>query len=433
MLTFSTGNNYSFCDGIARRDFLRLGALTLGGLSLTDLLRLKAQGAVQSESSHKAVIQIFLSGGPPQMDMYDMKPEAPAEYRGPFKPIATNIPGMQICELMPLQAKLADKFTIINGMSTVGLVPGSHSSLGFLTAFGASRPPRPAIGSVVSRFSKSQGNGMPAWVNLCNEQANPSYLGPSHAAFTPGGSTMSDLQPTGVATRDRQSLLRSLDNLRRDLDDKQETMDAFTVRAMEMLSSTQVRDAFDLNRESPEVRARYGEHTDWLTALRLVQAGVSAVTVSWAGDKDPPSGWDLHRGLQTNLKRLLPLYDQAMAALITDLYDRGLDKDVVIEVCGEFGRTPGCVNGNGSDGRGHYQASGFAIVVGGGLRMGQVIGNTGPRGEKDISRGKPYTYQNLIATIYQNVLGINLETKVPDSSGRPQYLLEQTTPIAELL
>ena len=236
---------------------------------------------------------------------------------------------------------------------------------------------------------------------------------------------------------DRRSMMTAFDNLRRNIDDVGAILaglDSFSARALEMIRSPSTRAAFDLAREPDQVRRRYGPATRLLLALRLVQAGVSVVTVSLAGTVVPGGDWDTHAGTDQrsetnfdNLRRKLPVYDRAITALLSDLYARGLDQDVAVVVWGEFGRTPR-INANG--GRDHWAPASFALVAGGGLRMGQVVGDTGPRGER--SRGIPYTPANLLATLYR-VLGIDPAVTLPDYNGRPIYLLDDRHPIAELV
>ncbi|MBL8797793.1 MAG: DUF1501 domain-containing protein [Planctomycetia bacterium] len=429
MLTIPTGKSFRFCDGLTRRNVLQIGALALGGLSLPDLLRLRASGAAQAKAAHKAVILVYLNGGASQLDMFDMKPDAPAEFRGEFKPIETNVPGMRVSEHLPLQSKIADKFTVLNGMQ---VVTSGHGTYEISTGFGgAVMPKRPSVGAVVSRFGRSADNGMPPWVSMMQDYG-PAFLGAAHGAFSPSGGLMNDLRGGGSVPQERSGLLQSLDRLRGDAETGSELQasDAFTAKALEMLASTKVRDAFDLGKEPESVKAKYGKQvhggTNLLLALRLAAAGVSFITAYGPANLK----WDTH---QNNFKQLreqvLPEYDRAIHAMITDLYDRGLDKDVLVLIMGEFGRT---TRVNRQAGRDHYPASTSVQIAGGGFKMGQTIGNTGQRGDWDISRSKPYTIQNLYSTVYR-FLGIDPDIKVPDNFGRPQYLLDQRETITELL
>ncbi len=431
------GSNYNVCDGLSRRDFLAAGAL--GGLSLADVMRLRAQSP-EPRTSPKSVIMVYLPGGPSHIDMYDLKPDAPVEFRGEFRPVHTNVSGINVCELMPQHTRIADKFSIVNGIHSVDTHSAELLMRGVL-----GNPKRPVFGSVVSRLRNGAGvEGMPPYVALGGENGadpgDPTYLGVAHRPFTPGGVGQSLRLNSEVSLdrlADRQSLLRGFDGMRRDLDDDRRTlsgMDAFSARALDMITSPRTQQAFDLNRESSRVRERYGPAQRLLLALRLVQAGVSVVTVSLAGTVVPGGDWDTHAGTDQrsetnfgNLRRKLPIYDQAIYALITDLYSRGLDQDVAVVVWGEFGRTPR-INKNG--GRDHWAPAGSALIAGGGLRMGQTIGHTGPRAERQD--GSPYTPSNVLATLY-GVLGIDPIRTLPDHNGRPMYLLDDRRPIAELV
>lgn len=430
MLRFGSGKTYQLCDGINRREWLQLGALGLGGLTMADLLRLRAEGKSSTKTSHKAVILVFLNGGASQLDMFDMKPKAPAEFRGEFKPVQTNVPGMDVCELLPRHAKMANRYAILQGMQQI---TSGHSLYEASTGFGGrAQPMRPAFGAWVSRFSKSRNNGMPPWVKMSGG-SGPAFLGSNHNGFNPSGGLMADLRgPRGGMPKDRIELLKELDTLGGKVESDPEVIatDTYTAKALEMMATTRIRDAFDLKKESDKVKSKYGKQSygglTLLQALRLAEAGVSCITVYGPGN----GKWDTHKNNFTTLKsKILPEYDQNITAMIADLYDRGLDKDVAIAIYGEFGRTPRI---NKNAGRDHYPQSNFVQIVGGGLKMGQTIGNTGLRGDQDISRSKPYTIQNLMATLY-HVLGIDPGVKVPDNFGRPQYLLEQRELIKELI
>ena len=435
------GSDYRVCDGVRRRDFLKIGALGLGGLTLADVLRLRAQGSEETRSSAKSVIMVYLPGGPSHIDMYDLKPDAPEEYRGEFRPIRTNVPGLDVCELMPLHCRIADKMTVIRGLQTVD----THSAE-LLMRGTMSTPRRPVFGSVVSRMTPGgTRNGMPHYVALGGENgvdpADPAYLGMAYRPFTHSGAGMQNLQLAPEVTldrlNDRRTLLRSFDDVRREIDDATSYsagLDAFTAQAFDMIASPRTRDAFDIGREPQAVRDRYGPAGRLLLALRLVQAGVSVVTVSLAGTVVPSGDWDTHAGAdQRNesnfdaLRKKLPIYDQAIHALVTDLYDRGLDRDVTVVVWGEFGRTPRI---NRTGGRDHWAPAGFVVVAGGGYRMGQVIGDTGPRAER-VTNAVPYTPANLLATLYTG-LGIDPGHTLPDLNGRPMYLLDDRRVIEEL-
>ncbi len=456
MLTFLGANPTRFCDGLSRRDFLSVGTLGLGGLTLAELLRLKAHGAVSPRAGSKSVIYVYLWGGPSHIDTYDMKPDAPVEYRGEFKPIRTNVPGFDICELLPLQAQIADKLALVRNLK---FNPNFHDPVelfsGFRKPAEAGVAARPDFGSVVSKLRGGTGpQDLPDYIALDKTAGyefrnGPAYLGLAHKAFVPGEKLESLALPRGVTLErlhHRQVLLRSFDQMRRDLDASAGTMeglDSFTAQAMEMIASRRTRDAFDVGREPEPLRARYGEGEAirLLQARRLVEAGVPVVTLTFGGvvpatvckDSISATSWDTHQNGFPCLRAKLPRLDRAIHALITDLHARGMDRDVTVIIGGEMGRFPvvgkgGC--GASPDGRGHWTQAGFSLISGGGLQMGQVIGRTDKRAERPV--GNPYTPQNLLATLYR-ALGIDLSTTLPDHTGRPMFLLDDCEPIKELL
>jgi uncharacterized protein (DUF1501 family) len=447
MLSICNHPTQRFRDGISRRAFLRAGTLGVGGLSLAHLLRLKAHGAQQARSSHKSVIMIYLCGAPSHQDMYDLKSEAPVEYRGEFKPIKTNVPGMEICELMPLQAKIADKLAIIRNLRA--LATDTHMPEELLSGlpFGPGGGPasvkpglRPTFGSVVSKLHSSNGTNLPPYVTLDMGRMphghgrpaslEPAFLGPAHQPFdpsAPGGVANLGLAAGTTIDRlaDREKLLDVFDGISRDLEYSKGTfagMDAFTAQALDIIRSPRVRDAFDVAKEPDRVQAQYGTHSRFLQARRLVEAGVKVVTVL------APGYWDTHANNFKTLRQLLPALDKAIYSLVTDLHARGLDKEVAVVVWGEYGRTPKI---NRNAGRDHWGQASFALVAGGGFKMGQVIGATSPRAERPV--GGSYIPQNVLATLYQEVFGIDLATTLPDHSGRPVHLLDDTKLVKELL
>jgi hypothetical protein len=446
-----------FCDAVTRRAFLKVGALGVGGLGLADLLWLRAQGAApppqQDRGGPKAVIMVVLPGGPSHLDTYDLKPAAPVEYRGEFQPIRTNVPGIEICELLPRQAQVADKLAIVRSFQVAkDLQHALHEVYtGFEgepnQAFPGGRAVRPAFGSVVGRLRGQQGL-LPPYVSLRNNYTSravgvaedAAYLGAGHRPFVPSGPAMQDLVlPKGVTAEhlaERRNLLRAFDNMRRDLevDGELAGVDAFTSRALELVTSARVRDAFDVTLEPEPVRRAYGSPDPkkptanplvFLQALRLVEAGVPVVTLAFGG-------WDHHSAtgeppIFTSLRSLLPVYDQGLAALVTDLHQRGLSDNVAVVVWGEFGRTPRI---SARAGRDHWPPAGFVLFSGGGLATGQVIGATDRRAERPTTR--PIGPQQVLATLY-HVLGIDPATMLPDHQGRPIALLDHHETIAELV
>lgn len=439
MLTVWGEEQRRLCDGISRRSFLKVGALAVGGLTLADLLRLRAQGESRGGASGKAIIMVYLNGGPSHIDLYDMKPNAPVEYRGEFRPIRTNVPGMDICELMPLQAKIADRLAIIRNMR---FRQQGHTAPELYTGFLDGK--RPSIGSVVSKLRSDAGirTPMPPYVYLgdANHVGQPGFLGAAHQAYQPGSKAGSlGLAPSMTLDRlsERRGLLRSFDTLRRELDDVRGSlagMDAFRAQALEMITTNRARDAFDISREAERVRARYGKGTEFLQARRLVEAGVPVVTLT-PRNRTPGKmcngEWDHHDHIFRCLRAVVPQLDQSIYALVSDLHERGLDRDVGVVVWGEMGRTPRVGTQRGTTGgRDHWPQAGFALMAGGGLRMGQVVGATNARGEVPV--GQPYTPQNVLATLY-HVLGIDPITTLPDHSGRPIYLLDDRRKVEELV
>jgi hypothetical protein len=346
---------------------------------------------------------------------------------------------MDICELMPLQAKIADKLAIVRNMK---FAQEGHTSPELYTGF--LRGNRPSIGSVVSKLRSDAGirTPLPPYVYLgdANHVGRPGFLGKAHEAYIPGSRAANLGRPQSISLdrlADRKQLLRSFDSIRRDLDDIRGSvagMDAFTAQALEMITSNRVRDAFDVSREPEAVRGRYGKGTEFLQARRLVEAGVPVVTLTPRNHnpgKMCNGEWDHHDHIFRCLRAVVPQLDRSIHALITDLHDRGMLSDVAIVVWGEMGRTPRVGTQRGTTGgRDHWPQAGFALLAGGGLATGQVVGATDPRGERPKSR--PYTPQNVLATLY-HVLGIDPATTLPDHQGRPVYLLDDREKVAEVV
>jgi hypothetical protein len=407
---------------------LQIGALG-AGLTLADLLRARAQGSTSgnnSPTSSKAAIMIYLPGGPSHMDMYDLKPAAPQEYRGEFRPIATNVPGIEICEHFPMQARMFDKLAVIRSIVSVD----EHSDALVMTGYSErenTTAHHPSFGAVVSRLRGNAGN-VPPFVSLRGMSVGnePGFLGTANRAFTPDGPGLQNLAWAGgtdtTRVHDRRSLLTSFDNVRRDLDSTgtMTGMDAFTTRAFDMVSSGSVRRALDLSQEDPRNRDRYRGVEQFLTARRLVESGVGCVTLSIGG-------WDTHSDNFRQLRTQLPQVDRGVANLVQDLYDRGLDQDVSVIMWGEFGRTPRV---NGTAGRDHWSPVMSALVAGGGMRMGQVIGSSSARGE--TPRDRRVTAPQVLSTLYQ-AMGIDPSQTFLDGSGRPRYILDDRQVIQELL
>jgi hypothetical protein len=432
---------------VSRRDFLKIGGLALGGLSLPELLRAEAQAG--SRGSHKSVIMVFLAGGPPHLDMFDLKPEAPAEIRGEFRPIPTNVSGLDICEHMPRLARMMDKFTVIRSMSGAGPDHSAGQCLtGYKDLISRAQGGRPSLGAVVSKLQGPVHSDVPPFVGLSprtrevrwGNPGDPGFLGLSHAPFTPfrteGNEPAGELGLAPERLKGRRSLLGQLDELRRGLDQSEMVrgMDTFTRSAFDILTSGKVFEAIDVTREDPKLRAKYGigdmKHEadgppccmdHFLMARRLVEAGVRCVTISFGR-------WDTHgQNFKSNAERI-PKLDMALSSLVEDLHLRGLDRDVAVVVWGEFGRTPKI---NKDAGRDHWPQASFAVLAGGGMRHGQVIGSTDKYAERPKDR--PVTYQSVFATLYHH-LGIDPGIQITDRGNRPMFLLdEHPEPIRELI
>jgi hypothetical protein len=418
------GRGTRLCDGINRREVMRVGALAFGGLTLADLLRLRAEAA-PTAGRGKSVIMIWLRGGPSHIDSYDMKADAPAEIRGEFRPISTRVAGIQVCEHLPRTARMMDRLAILRGIRSNDL--GDHTPHYIVTGF-PDRGVRPALGSVVS-YLRPRTDGLPAYVSMMYREdgthENATYTGPANRPFVPSGETLADLTPGRSVTlpriASRRRLLEKLDTLRSRVESGGfAAHDAAGARAMQMLTSAKAREAFDLGKESDQTRERYGKYSEsLLMARRLVEAGIPVVTLK-VGD------WDTHEKNFRDMREQLPQLDQGFHALVSDLYDHGLDKDVAVVLWGEFGRAPQISRG---DGRDHWPDAGAAVVAGGGFKVGQVIGETDATG--GYPTGTPYTPGNVLANLYRH-LGIDTGLEIPDLQGRPMRVLE-SEPVRELL
>ena len=442
------GSQNSYCDRQARRSFLKIGGMSFGAtaLGLSDLLR--AEASQGKSNQHKALIQIFLGGGPPHQDMWEIKTEAPSEIRGEFRPIPTNVPGIQICEVFPKLARMMDKAAVIR--SIVGC-KDRHESFqcmsGWLTEDLRVLGGRPSMGGAISKICGHVDPSVPPFVGLAEKSKHvqwsdcggPGFLGASHSAFKPDGPGIENMKLNGISLdrlQDRKQLLTSLDCMRRDIDNSGviEGMDAFSQRALDVLTSSKLVDALDLSKEDPEIVARYGDGKPYqfqydgvatrndhlLIARRLIEAGVRVVSLSFGR-------WDSHGKNADMVRDHGGKLDQCLSALIEDLELRGMLDDVSIVVWGEFGRTPKI---NKEGGRDHWSQVSCAFMAGGGIRTGQAIGETNRLGEYATLR--PVHVQEVIATLYHN-LGINVaKTTLADPTGRPQYLVDHE-PIRELI
>jgi hypothetical protein len=450
------GTTRKYCDGISRRSFVQVGVAGMAAASLADVLR--AKEASRGKAKDTSVILIWLDGGPGHMDMYDMKPEAPEVYRGIWRPIKTNVPGMEISELFPRQAKVADKFSIVRSLHHDN---GDHFAGGHLMltsrggASGADQASRyPSIASIATKVLGARKSGMPAYVavpyaasiGLRPGYFGAHYLGPAHNPFETEGDPSADnfqVQNLGLAggmtidrLEDRRGLMTRLDQTRRVADSKgtADAMDRFDRAAYDLVSGPLARKAFDIGREDPRLRDRYGRDS-WgqstLLARRLVEAGSTFVTVHFGG-------WDNHWDLQAAMENYLPRVDMAVATLFEDLHDRGLLDKVLVVLCGEFSRTPrmndggngGAPRSMGTPGRDHWGNSMFCLLAGGGLKGGQIVGSTTAKGESPKDR--PLTPSDIHATIY-HVLGVDPHVSFLNHAGRPVPALDHGEVIHELV
>lgn len=446
MLTIM-GPSYRFCDRISRRTFLRIGGFSLGGLSLPQLLRADAASGRRSPS--KSVIVVFLPGGPSHLDLVDLKPLASSSVRGEFHPIATNVPGVEISELLPRMAQSADKFAVIR--SIVGGVDEHASHMCFTGHNQLGPQPSgkwPNIGAVISKLQGPVIPAIPPFVGLAAKMLHepyndpgPGFTGRLHSAFSPEGEGMSDLILQGVTLdrlQERQRLRTSFDSLRRGIDSRLRIsgVDEFTEQAVGVMTSPRLCEALDLTNVDPRELARYGKGDpglvpgfnaaprlteQFLIARRLVEAGVRCVTMAFGA-------WDWHENNFPGLRQQAPLLDQGLAALVEDLHERGLEQDVTVLVWGEFGRSPRI---NGTAGRDHWPLVSCALMAGGGMHVGQVIGSTNRNGE--TAKDRPVHFREVIATVYHNLHIDPQRTTLNDFAGRPQYLTDHCQPIQELV
>jgi uncharacterized protein (DUF1501 family) len=447
------------CPGpLSRRDFLRVGALALGGLTLPDLLAARAESASAPDTS---VILFWMWGGPSHLETYDLKPDAPTEYRGPFRPIRTTVPGLDVCELFPLQARLGERLALVRSLhhtmsshndGSIEMLTGKTPAKADPTSTAFSE--HPDFGMVAGKVRGARPDGLPPYVGIPTTpfMTRPAYLGLGCKGFHAGNPASPSYAPPGLALAggvtadvfaDRRQLLADLDRVRRDIDRQGmiDGADRIQAAALHMLTNPQTARAFDVAKESPRLRDRYGRHL-WgqscLLARRLAEAGAAVVTIdalapeqgkpvyfSWDDHASAQPSWDLEKGMRWRA----PFLDQALSALIEDIYDRGLDRKVLVVAMGEFGRTPRLSRANGCLGRDHWPDAMCALVSGGGLRTGQVVGATNSKGE--YPKERPLTPKDLLATMYRH-LGIDWRHEFKDHSGRPIPILNEGEPIREL-
>ena len=464
------GDAFTHCDGLSRRSFVKAGLLGLGGFSLADLLR--AESSSRRGATQKSIIHIHLDGGPPQMDMIDPKPEAPADVRGTVGSISSAVPGLHLSEWMPNCARLADRMVFLRAL--VG-ADGKHNAFqcqsGFKERDLAMVGGRPALGCVVNKLLGAPSDDVPGFVDLMQgrglvrNSCRPGFLGPAFAPFRPDISHMFpreledgmkvELARLGTGhqmklelddhlnlTRldNRVDLLHQLDGMRRELDRSGSMLafDRFNQQAVNMLTSGRMAKALNLSTEKQTTLDRYTAPMQesklafytsegpqagrkLLLARRLVEAGVRVVSVSI-------SDFDTHKKNFPRMEQLVPIFDHAFAALVSDLEERGMLDDVLVLAWGEFGRSPK-INKDG--GRDHWPKVSMGMMAGGGMPGGAVLGATDALAGE--ATDQPIHYQDVVATLYHH-LGINgSETTIDDPTGRPQFLVEQGEPIRELI
>jgi uncharacterized protein (DUF1501 family) len=436
------GERYSYCTGISRRSFLKAGVLGLTGLTLGDVLRVRAEQAQSGQSAKDtSVILIWMGGGPSHIDTWDLKPEAPAEYRGEFRAIPTAVPGIRISEHLPLSAKQMDKFAIVRSVThpDAGHESASHYLLtGYKPTNDIPAQEMPSYGSIAAKERGPRREGLPAYITVPRppRSAAAAYLGVGCNPFSVGTdpndknfSVRNLTLPNGISMgrlENRRKLLQSVDTIRRDFDQSglMEGLDAFTRKAFEMVTSPAAREAFDINQEDGRTRDWYGRSTvgqSMLLARRLIEAGVTFVTVN-AG------GWDTHTNNFESLKKTkLPQFDTAWSALMQDMETRGLLKNTLVLVWGEFGRTPRI---NKDAGRDHWPGALSVVLGGGGLKMGQVIGASDAKAE--YPKERPLSPEDVLSTMY-SVLGIDQSIEFKNEAQRPLKILNSGQPIKELV
>jgi hypothetical protein len=441
MLTIFGKQQKSFCDGFSRRDFLTIGSLALGGLTMPEAF---AMENFFKKSSTKSVIMVYLPGGPPHLDMFDLKPDAPIDIRGEFNPIKTKVPGIEICEHLPKIASMMDKFTIIRSLKGTRDEHDSHICMSGYSVAEFNQNKAPCMGSVISKLNPPSDPTIASFVAMQGKAghmpwADPGdvgFLGLGHSPLNTSGELMKDMVLNDISLdrlAHRRDLLKSFDKYRSRVESLS-GFDQITQKAYDMLTSNNLVNALDVTKEDPRIRARYGLgrlqpvddglpmiNDQFLAARRLVEVGVKFVSIGYGR-------WDYHGANYPQLKSYLPMLDSAISSLVQDLHDRGLDKDVSVVVWGEFGRTPK-INKDG--GRDHWPRASFALLAGGGMRHGQVIGSTTRFGEEPDER--PVDYKDVFVTLY-NQMGIDIiNTAVPDITGRPNFLYSGHDIINELV
>jgi hypothetical protein len=426
--------NGTNCDGWSRRDFLKVGALGVGGLMLPDLLRFRAAAKAEGKpTKNTSVVWLWLGGGPTQVETFDPKMSAPVEFRSTVDAVKTCLPGVEFGGVFPKMAERADKLAVVRSFAhrNSGHGGGTHwvmTGYDFPPADNGQAPIKPGLGSVLARFrgANNPRTGMPTYVRMSGILGDgPAWLGSPYAPFDVGGNARGNmnLKVTLDNLSDRRALLKSFDTVDRNLDRSglMSGLDSFEQQAFDLVLS-RAKEAFDVNREDPRVRDRYGKGLgeQLLLARRLCESGVGFLTLHFGG-------WDMHGGIAQAMKNLGPQVDRAVAAFVDDTTNRGVDQDILLVITGEFGRTPRI---NGGAGRDHWAPLSTLALAGGGLKMGQVVGESTAKAE--TPKTTPITPQDLMATVF-HVLGIPQDLHYKDPSGRPTPMVDGGKPIAELI
>lgn len=433
MLSLFGDRRFTDCAGTTRRDFLRVGSLGLGGLGLPSLLNARAAASeAGTEAKNTSVVWLWLGGGATHIETFDPKMDAPAEFRSVTGEVATKLPGITLGGTFPKIGQVADRMAFVRSFShkNSGHGGGTHW---VMTGYdnkqvdNGGRPTRPSLGAIASRVRGANHpvTGMPTYVRLGGILADgPSFLGTPYAPFDPQGQAKNNLTLSTKLDRldDRRSLLEGLDRFQRDADSAglMNGLDRFEEQAFNLVLG-KAPNAFDLKKEDPRLVAKYGKDLgqQLLVARRLCEAGCGFVTVSFGG-------WDMHGGIRQAMQRRGPIVDHAVATFVQDVCDRGLDDRILLVVTGEFGRTPRVNAGGGRD---HWAPLSTLALAGGGLKMGQVVGESSAKAE--LPHSTPITPQDLMATVF-DVLGIDRKLQYVNTAGRPMYLLEEGTAIREL-
>lgn len=424
--------SFQDCAGNSRREFLKVGALGLTGIGLPQLLQAQAQGAVSKKGAGKSVVWIWLGGGATHIETFDPKMEAPMEFRSCVGSVATKVPGIEIGGLFPKMAEMADRMAFVRSFAHGN---SGHSGGTHYVMTGVDHPPadagmppiRPSFGSVASRLrgANNPDSGIPTYVRLDGLYADgPNWLGPQYSPFDVGGEARNNMNMQVDLARlgDRRSLLDQVDRLNRKIDrgGQLNGLDQFETQAFDLILG-RAKEAFDLNREDPRLRDKYnalgtnlGDRL--LMARRLCEAGVGFVTLHYANSYQ---SWDMHEKIEPQLKQACPPLDHAVTTFLQDLADRGMSDDVLLVITGEFGRTPRI---NGVAGRDHWGPLCTLALAGGGLKMGQVVGESSNKAE--VPKSTPITPKELMATIF-HVMGLDPQVQLNDPAGRPQYLLPE--------